>query len=57
MTLLFGGFAPATPQKQNQNPSMKEKQKHPTPSRWSGQRVYALQRGCGKDLLKLATKG
>jgi hypothetical protein len=57
MTPPLGGFAPATPQKENQNLSMKEEQKNPAPSRWSGKRIYALDRGCGKGLLKLAAKG
>jgi len=56
MTPPFGGFAPATPQNQKQNLSIKEKQKRPAPSRWSGQRSHTLERGCGKHLLKLATK-
>ena len=50
-------FADPRKQKQNQNLSMKGKQKHPAPSRWSGRKVYASARGCGKALPKLATKG
>jgi hypothetical protein len=49
------GASPLRPQ--NQNLPMKEKQKHPPPSRWSGQRPYVLERACEKHLLELVTKG
>ena len=46
------GAPPLRPQ--NQNLSMKEEHKDPTPSRWSGQQ---LQSGYEKYLLELAMKG
>jgi hypothetical protein len=51
MTSPLGGFAPATPSKQNQNLSMKETEKQPAP------RICTLLGACGKHLLKLVTEG
>jgi hypothetical protein len=51
------GLRPCDPRKTKPKPFYEEKRESSSPSRWSGPRVFAVERDCGKDLLKLATKG